>query len=95
MICSDFFFSDKRIELKLSDISDLKGGIFSGHPSRPIYIFSEKHDLKIGINQHIKGYNKLLTIILQNITQPLYSKLLETMKDQFKLPERVTRKKKK
>jgi len=95
MICSDYFLSNKVVEIKLSDITEVKGGIFSGHPSRPIYLFDEKRNIKLGINQHIKDSNKLVTTILQNINQNLYNELLDGMKDQVKPPERIIKKRKK
>jgi hypothetical protein len=88
MICRDYFFSKKVIKLKLLDITKITGGIFSGYPSRPIYLFDEKNTIKVGINQHIKNYNSLLTIILKNVNQKLYNELLETMKDNVKIRDK-------
>lgn len=79
LICSDFFFSKKRFEIPLSEITGIRGGIFSGTIARPIYLDVASKGLQIGINQHVKGYNKLLTIILSNINQELYNSLLGTM----------------
>ena len=34
-------------------------------------------NIKLGISPHIKDYNKLLTIILTNISKELYTSLLD------------------
>jgi hypothetical protein len=81
MICSDYFFSNKKIEIDHADISDIKGGLFSGNTSRPIYLISEKHNETIGLHSHIKNHNELLTTILSNIPQELYNRLLEQTKE--------------
>ncbi|MBU2492327.1 MAG: hypothetical protein KJ571_06840 [Bacteroidetes bacterium] len=81
IICSDFMNKSKRVEVKLIDISRITGGIFSGSPIRPIYISDEKNNITIGFNQHLKDYNKFLTIVLSNIPQELYNDLLEKIKE--------------
>ena len=81
IICSDFMNKDKIVEIKLSDISKITGGLFSGTPIKPVYIFSNKNETTIGFNQHLKDYNKFLTIILSNINQELYNELLEKIKE--------------
>lgn len=80
MICSNFYLSAKKIELKYSEITEIKGGLFSGNLSRPVYIYSGKNNITIGLHSHLTGFNKLLTTILSNINQPLYNKLLEEAK---------------
>lgn len=80
MICEDFMNQRKRLEIYHADITSLEGGMFSGNPLKPIYI-TTKDGNKIGINQHLKDFNGLLTIILSNIPQELYSGLLNKIKD--------------
>ncbi|MBU0561068.1 MAG: hypothetical protein KJ799_07755 [Bacteroidetes bacterium] len=79
IICSNFFQSEKRIELKLIDISDIKGGMFDGSFAKPVYLFSQ-NNIEIGLQPHIKNFNKLLTTILSNISQNLYEGILEKTK---------------
>lgn len=81
IICSDFFNKSRTVEINLLDIGEIKGGIFSGSPVRPIYIYDEKNDVTIGLNQHLKDYNKFLTVVLSNIKQDLYNELLEKIKE--------------
>ncbi len=80
LVCSDYFFSKKKLELYHHEITDIKGGLFSGNTARPIYLYTEKHNETIGLHSHIKSHNELLTIILSNIPQDLYNKLLEQTK---------------
>ncbi len=80
MICKDFMNRRKVFEIKHSEIEKIEGGIFTGNPMRPVYITTNS-GVKIGINQHMKGYNKLLTIILSNIPKELYQQLLKKIQD--------------
>ena len=81
IVCSDFMNKTKTVEINLSDVGKITGGIFSGSPVKPIYIYDEKNDVTIGFNQHLKDYNKFLTIVLSNIKQDLYNELLKNIKD--------------
>ncbi len=81
IICENFYLSKKIIELKLTDISEIKGGVFSGSQTSPIYLISKSQEVTIKINHHLQNYNELLTVILSNIDQKLYNSLLKTMKD--------------
>jgi hypothetical protein len=80
MICKDFMNRRKILKINYSEIISIKGGVFSGNSMRPVYIETSSGQL-IGINQHIKNFNQLLTIILSNIPKELYSALLKSMKD--------------
>ena len=78
MICSDFVIRNRKVEIKHSDIIKIKGGIFSGRAYMPLYVTTNSQ--YIGISPHIKDYNKLLTIILTNISKELYASLLDDIK---------------
>lgn len=100
MICTDFFDRRKKVVLKHSDITEIKGGIFSGNKARPIYIYDEKHNIKLGFHHHLKGFNSVLTTILSNINQDLYSSLLDQVKElgddqREKLKQKINKQKKK
>jgi hypothetical protein len=81
MICTDYFFSNKKIELDHASITKITGGIFSGNIARPIYLHDENNNIVIGFNSHLKDYDKLLTIVLSNIKQELYDDLLTSARD--------------
>lgn len=77
LICKDFFLSKKKVEIKFKDIDYLKGGIFSGYPTRPIYIHDKEQDITIGFYSHVNNFQKLLTLILQNIPENIYNELMK------------------
>jgi hypothetical protein len=81
MICKNFFLSNKEVVIKFSEIDEIRGGIFSGNMARPIYIHDGKNDVTIGIRQHLKGFNAVLTSVLSNIEQKLYNELIEKIKE--------------
>ena len=81
MICTDFFDRRKKVILKHSDISKIKGGIFSGNRARPIYVYDEKDNIVLGFHHHLKGFNSVLTTMLSNIDQKLYESLLDQVKE--------------
>lgn len=80
-ICSDFFMSDKKIEMRYKDISKISGGIFSGHPTKPIFIHSEKLGIKFGIYSHVEGMQKFFTLILKSIDHGLYVELMREIEN--------------
>lgn len=80
MICSDYFLQRKEVTIKLSEITEITGGIFSNTPARPVYVIDSNGN-KAGLSPHIKNYNKLVTRILSNIPQKLYSDILQRIKD--------------
>lgn len=80
MICEDFFFSKKIIEMNFADIDKIGGGIFSGYPTRPVYIHAS-NNRTIGFYLYAGNFRKLLTTILTNIPEKLYSDLIERMKN--------------
>ncbi len=81
MICSDYTFTNKKVELKLKEIDKISGGIFGRSSTRPLYIYDSSNNTKIGVHQHLKKFNELLTIILSNVPQELYNDLLEKVKN--------------
>jgi hypothetical protein len=81
IICTDYITGGKKVELNHTSITKISGGIFSGNLARPIYLYDGNNDIEICFNSHLKDYDKLLTIILSNITQELYENLLNKAKD--------------
>ncbi len=81
LVCSDFTFTKKEIVIDFKDVERVKGGIFSGNNLKPIEIYDGKQKVQIGFNQHLKDFNKLLTIILSNVNRKLYDELLQKVKD--------------
>lgn len=75
IICTNFLFGNKKIELRIEDIDRLTGGIFSGYPTRPIYIYDSKQNITIGLYANVGKFPELLKIILQNVKEDLYKDL--------------------
>ena len=81
MICRDFFFNNKEALIKFDNVDEIRGGLFSGYPTRPIYIHDSENNITIGFYSHVGNFQKLLTIILQNIPQYLYNDLMDKLKN--------------
>lgn len=81
IICKNFFFSKKEFTIKMEDIDQVTGGIFSGYPTRPIYIHDSAQNITIGFYSHVGNFQKLLTKILQNIPQYLYNNLTDGLRN--------------
>lgn len=81
IICSDFMYKDRVIEIAISNIDEIRGGAFSGHITRPVYIHDGKQNVTIGIYHHLQNYNKLITTILSNINKKLYDTVLAKVKE--------------
>lgn len=80
LICKNFFMSKKNLEIEFKNIDRLSGGIFSGYPTRPIYIHDKEQNVTIGFYSHVGNFQKLLSQILQNIPEKLYNELMENIR---------------
>ena len=76
IICKNFLFSKKVIELRMEDIDNLTGGVFSGYQTRPVYIHDSKQNITIGLYANVGKFPELLKIIIQNIREDLYRDLI-------------------
>ncbi len=81
MVCEDYLLSSKKITIYYKNITEIKGSIFSGNKSRPLYIYDAVNDQTIAIRIHLKGYNQVVTKVLSNVNKELYESLLERMKE--------------
>ncbi len=93
LICSQFGYSKKVVELPLDDIDHIEGGIFSGKATRPVYIFSEKNNVMIGVLPHLKDYNNFISMILQSVDKEMFNKLVQGIND--KANEMMSKRRKK
>ena len=84
MVCENFMMSKKKIEIKHSEIKKINGGIFSGLPTRPIYLYDSKGNLLVGFYTHNEKYRTLLKTILKNVSEELYQELLAKMSQYVK-----------
>ena len=76
MICSDYFYRNKKIEINLLDIDLIEGGSLYGTPGKPILIHDSVSDTVVGISPHMKNHNKLVTILLSNVGDEVYNSVL-------------------
>ena len=81
MICSDYFYGNKNIEINLQDIDLIEGGSLYGTPGKPILIHDGVSDSVVGISPHMKDYNKLVTIILSNVNEDVYNDVLSVAQE--------------
>ena len=87
IVCTNFVIKNRVVEIKLNEIDNLTGGVFSQRPSTPIYIHFKGE--QIGVNPHLKDYNKFLTTVLSNVKQEVYNNLLKHM--QISTNEKITK----
>lgn len=80
-VCTDFFMSNKKVEIRYKDISKISGGLFSGRPTKPIFIHDEKKGEKIGIYSHVNDMQKFFTVVLKNIDHSLYMDLMRDLEN--------------
>jgi hypothetical protein len=80
LICSDFFLTSKIVEIKFENIDKITGGIFSGYPTRPVYIHDNVQNITIGFYPSAGKFNELLLTIMKNINEDLYQQLIDKMK---------------
>ena len=93
LTCSEFGYSKKEVILPLDEISGVEGGIFSGKATRPVYIFSEKNDVMIGVLPHLKDYNNFISLILQSVDKEMFKNLVQGIND--KANEMMSKRRKK
>ena len=84
IICKDFFFSKRELIIKYEDIDQVSGGLFSGYPTRPIYVHDGENNITIGFYSHVGNFQKLLTRILQNVPQHIYNGLMDKLTEMKK-----------
>lgn len=81
MICKDILLRKNDLVIYHKDITELRGGVFSGSPTKPIYITDGKNNFTIGLQHHVGDLSKMLTYILSNIPKPLYNEILQNAQE--------------
>jgi len=80
IVCSGFFLDDRTVEIKFCDIDKIRGGIFSGYTTRPVYIHDSVQDITIGFYSGSGKFNELLMTLIKNVNEELYQELIYKMK---------------
>ena len=71
MICNNFLFTDKKVEIMFKDIESLKGGVFEGQINGLMKVIS-KNNINIGFYNTINNARELETIILSRVNKQVY-----------------------
>lgn len=80
MICSDFPFSRKIVQIRFEDIDKITGSIFSDLKNKPVAIHDGKQNITIAFSLHLSKINDLLTIILSKIKKEKSDELLASLR---------------
>ena len=79
MICENFLFSAKKIEIKFKDITKLSGGIFDGRISGMHFVHDGINNVKIGFFDKMQNARALQTHILHLVDRKVYDEVVEKM----------------
>ena len=81
IVFKKFRIKGDSLTVRMSDIKDVEGSVFSKKISAPLLITDSKTNITVGIPQQMKGFNEILKIILSNVDEPLYESLLKKMSE--------------
>jgi hypothetical protein len=73
--CTEFIFSDKKIEILFRDIESLKGGLFEGRLNGVMRINSI-NNLTVGFFNSIENSKELETIVLSRVNHDVYDEVI-------------------
>lgn len=78
--CSDYFYGINKVtEIKFSDITKLKGGIFDGKPTGVMRIFTDGEKEAAAFFQKLEKSETLVAIILSNVRKELYDEVIKNL----------------
>ena len=77
IICGDFLFNTKQVEIFYKDIESLTGGLFEGRLSGLMKVWDGKSKICIGFYDRINGIKELQTILLSRVNKDVYDKVVE------------------
>jgi hypothetical protein len=76
IVCSNFAFQEKVVEIYFQDIDSLKGGIYEGKLKGMLKIYDSKNKITIGYFSKLKDSNKLGTILLSKVRKSVYDEVI-------------------
>jgi hypothetical protein len=79
LVCSEFIFSKREVEINLEDIEQLKGGIFDGKLRGIQKIFDGKNKIYIGYFSKLKNSQLLGTVILSKVSRAVYDEVIKNV----------------
>ena len=77
IICEEFLFITKQVEVFYKDIESLSGGLFEGRLKGLMKVWDRKSKICIGFYDKIKGLKELQTILLSRVNKDVYDKVVE------------------
>ncbi len=81
IICSEFIWKNRKVVIPFDKISDLSGGVFDGKLGRPMYIYDNTQNIKVGFTERMKNSKELVTDILVNIRRDKYEEIMKRISD--------------
>lgn len=79
IICEEFLFSIKQVEVFYKDIESLSGGLFEGKLRGLMKVWDGKSKICIGFYDKIKGIKELQTILLSRVSKEVYDEVVENV----------------
>lgn len=79
IICEEFLFSTKQVEVFYKDIESLSGGLFEGKLRGLMKVWDGKSKICIGFYDKIKGIKELQTILLSRVSKEVYDEVVENV----------------
>jgi hypothetical protein len=79
IICEEFLFNTKQVEVFYKDIESLSGGLFEGKLRGLMKVWDGKSKICIGFYDKIKGIKELQTILLSRVNKDVYDKVVENV----------------
>jgi hypothetical protein len=76
IICSNFAFQEKIVEIYFKDIDSLKGGIYEGKLRGMLKINDGRNKITVGYFSKLKDSNKLGTILLSKVRKSVYDEVI-------------------
>jgi hypothetical protein len=81
LVCSNFIFQEKVVEVYFQDIDSLKGGIYEGKFRGLLKIYDGKNKVTIGYFNKLKDSNNLGTILLSKVRKTVYDEVINKISE--------------
>lgn len=79
IICKEFLFNKKQVEVFYKDIESLSGGLFEGRLRGLMKVWDGKSKICIGFYDKIRDIKELQTILLSRVNKDVYNKVIQNI----------------
>jgi hypothetical protein len=79
LICEEFLFNKKQVEVFYKDIESLSGGLFEGKLRGLMKVWDSKSKICIGFYDKIREIKELQTILLSRVNEDVYNRVIENV----------------